>query len=187
MSEDNKNQQVPIDLRKAFVALLIDKGIPCVEHELKPYRGTIWRINKKLCYIKVNKDGPWFDVPISIIGQVDVLVFIIRDAKRNVPIPFLISTEDFRIATNVLGQVLPEDGSYNIHICSFKWPNIDMKISLGDFSPSVPAPSVGNTDDLSMTLVFDTFELLESENDHSVITEALRQVEQFLKEGSRTC
>ncbi|MFQ5588468.1 MAG: hypothetical protein ACE5F7_06480 [Nitrospiria bacterium] len=169
-----------MNLREELITIFTKQGIICKELELKPFRNTVWMINGKKCYIKVDEGGPWFDVPASILGQIDVLIFLTRDKSTRILSPFLVSTQDFRATAENLNA--PIDGSYNINIpLGLKWPHIEMRISLGDNYSVAPAPSAGCIDDPRMTVVFDTFELLENESDPPNITEAFRQVEYTIK------
>ncbi len=161
-----------MNLRDKFISLLKAEGVSCNEQIVKPYQGTIWSINNHRCYIPRDKLTAWFQVPTSALDLVDVLIFLTSGNSIDMPKPILISTQDFRPLVN--GEP-PMDGAYNVNITRSDWPYIDLRVSLGDRKGSTRY----SLDDGGV--VFDTFELLENENDDPKINEAFRRVEAMLK------
>lgn len=159
--------------REKFVGLLKEEGITCDELHMKGYIGTILKINKKICYVPQDKSGPWYQVKPIVLDDAVVLIFLAElGAQRGLPKAFLVSSEDFHLTANALGES-PIDGDYNVNISGSEWKHIELKISLGDHSPSV----IVDPDH-----VFPTFELLECDDDEVEITKAFRRVEQKLNQ-----
>ncbi len=165
-----------MNLREKFINLLREEGISCDEQIIKPFRGTVWAINNRKSYITyLDSSKAWYQVPASVLDLVEVLIFIVSGDPADVPKPLLISTQDFRPLVNALGEP-PIDGAFNVHITRFEWPNIDLRVSLGDRSESARYSLEDGG------VIFDSFELLEKENGNPKITEALRRVEALISQ-----